>query len=375
MKRPCYTGKRPYNSFMMSFKTVLFLLVVSLFSDTAASQTPDYTTRIKILYAGINSKLKENGKDLYFETTDSAKNENPHAWLWPLCAFIQAANEMEVLEPAEKYMLPVEKSIDQYYSDKPPLPAYQDYVFKERASSRFYDDNQWVAIAYLDAYHRNHAKKYLEVSEMIYRFMMSGLDTATGGGLYWKEGDKTTKNTCSNGPGILVALRLYQITEKKAYLQSALAIYQWANKNLQSADGLFYDAIKIPSLKISEQKYTYNTGTMLQANALLYNITKDRKYLDEAQRIAKAGKTWFFKNNRLPNEYWFNAVMLRGYAELYKVDKNREWINFFEEDADRVWNNERNADNLLGTKNAKRLIDQAAMIEIYARLRQLKEYK
>ncbi|GAC1424590.1 MAG: glycoside hydrolase family 76 protein [Chitinophagaceae bacterium] len=341
--------------------------------NTATAQSPGYTTRIKILYTAINSRLKEKGKDLYFETTDSSKNENPHVWLWPLCAFIQAANEMEALEPDSVYMLPVEKSIDQYYSDKPPCPAYQDYILKERASSRFYDDNQWVAIAYLDAYNRNHVRKYLHISKMIYRFMMSGQDTVTGGGLYWKEGDKTTKNTCSNGPGILVALRLYQITKKKTYLQSALNIYQWASKHLQSADGLFYDAIKIPSLKISEQKYTYNTGSMLQANVLLYTITKDEKYLVEAQRTAKAGMTYFFKNNRLPHEYWFNAVMLRGYAALYKVDKNREWINFFEEDAEKVWNTERSADNLLGTKNAKRLIDQAAMIEIYARLEQLKK--
>jgi rhamnogalacturonyl hydrolase YesR len=359
----------------MSFRYILFLLTGSFFLNTVTAQSPDYKNRIKILYNGINNRLKENGNDLYFETTDSTKNENKHAWLWPLCAFIQAANEMETLEPAELYMLPVVKSIDQYYSDKPPFPGYQDYVFKERASSRFYDDNQWVAIAYLDAYNRNKNKKYLEASEMIYRFIMGGLDTVAGGGLYWKEGDVTTKNTCSNGPGVLVALQLYKITKKQEYLQSALAIYQWANKNLQSPDGLFYDAIKIPSGKISEQKYTYNTGSMLQANVLLYTITKDQKYLDEAQRIANAGKAFFFKNNRLPNEYWFNAVMLRGYAALYRVDKNKEWINFFGEDADRIWNTERDMDNFVGTKTAKRLIDQAAMIEIYARLQELREEK
>jgi len=52
----------------------------------------------------------------------------------------------------------------------------------------------------------------------------------------------------------------------------------------------------------------------------------------------------------------------------------QEWINFFEEDADRVWNNERSTDNSWVQKS-KRLIDQAAMIEIYARLQQLKEDK
>jgi uncharacterized protein YyaL (SSP411 family) len=169
----------------------------------------------------------------------------------------------------------------------------------------------------------------------------------------------------------LVALRLYQFTHNKTYLQSALDIYSWTNKTLQAPDGLFYDAIKIPSLVLNEKKYTYNTGTMLEANTLLFTITGDTVYLHTAQRIAAAGKAYFFTNNRLPNEYWFNAVLLRAYAALYRIDKNRSWIDFFESDADRIWNTERDVDNLLGTKPARRLIDQAAMIEIYARLQQL----
>ena len=112
---------------------------------------------------------------------------------------------------------------------------------------------------------------------------------------------------------------------------------------------------------------------MLQSNVLLYKILKDAKYPDEAQRTAKAAKTHFFINNRLPDEYWFNAVLLRGYEALYKEDKNKEWIIFFEVDADSIWNNERDTGNLLGKGKARRLIDQAAMIEIYARLKRLSE--
>jgi rhamnogalacturonyl hydrolase YesR len=333
----------------------------------------DYSIRIKLLQQSIDNKLKDSKQGLYYETTDSIQKENPHSWLWPLCAYIQAANEMEVLEPGKQYMLPVEQAIDQYYSAKPPHPAYQDYVVKERLSSRFYDDNQWIAIAYLDAYNRNHKKKYLQVSEMICRFMLGGLDTVAGGGIYWKEGDKTTKNTCSNGPGILVLLQLYKVIHKAEYLKTALDIYQWTNAHLQSPEGTYWDNIQTSTLKIGNAIFTYNTGTMLQSNVLLYQITKDRKYLAQAERIAKAGREYFFKNGRLPNgNYWFNAVMLRGYEELYKVDKDKAWINFYQQDGDAIWNAERDANNMLGPNTSKKLIDQAAMIEIYARLQQLK---
>ena len=56
---------------------------------------------------------------------------------------IQAANEMESLEHSGVYMKPVMNAIDQYYNSNPPTPGYQSYVTKEKADTRYYDDNQW----------------------------------------------------------------------------------------------------------------------------------------------------------------------------------------------------------------------------------------
>ncbi|WP_225874736.1 glycoside hydrolase family 76 protein [Pedobacter hiemivivus] len=341
-----------------------FLMMMFIGLNLHAQSIP-YGERIKTLNRNIDLYLKDNKTGLYFETTDSVRKENKYSWLWPLCALIQAANEQETLEPGKKHMAPVVKAIDQYYNSKQP-PAYQDYVTSERLSGKFYDDNQWIAIAYLDAYKRTKNPKYLQDSKMIYQFMMKGLDTAAGGGLYWKEGDPTTKNTCSNGPGILVALELYKVTKDQQYLTAALDIYNWTYRKLESPEGLFYDAIKIPSGKIDKAFYTYNVGTMLQSNVLLYSITAEQQYLLKAQRLAAASRAHFYKNERLPGHYWFNAVMLRGYLALYAIDKNSAWIDFFIKDAERVWRDERDGKDMLGKH--KSLIDQAAMIEIYARL-------
>jgi hypothetical protein len=353
-------------------KTALVVAVVLCFGHVKA-QVSAYKSHVKDIYNAINANLKDPKSNLYFETTDPAKNEHPHSFLWPLCAYIQGANEMEVLEPKKNYMLPVENAIAQYYRATPPYPAYQDYVVKEKTTTLYYDDNQWIAIAYMDAYKRKHDKKYLDTTKMIYRFMLGGLDTVGGGGIYWREKDNSTKNTCSNGPGVLVALQLYKATKDKQYLNTALDIYNWTKKHLQAPEGVYYDNVKLPSMELAKATYTYNTGTMLQSAALLYSITKDKKYLVEAQRVAKAGKAHFFKNGRLPNEYWFNAVMLRGYVELYKIDKNKEWITFFEQDANAIWEKERDVNNLVGNKKERRLIDQGAMIEIYATLEQVKK--
>jgi len=345
------------------------VLIISVLSGNLHAQTAEtYKNRVAIINNNIYKYFYDSANVLYYETDHIQANEKKHSYLWPLCAMIQAANEAEVAT-SKDHLPPVLKAIGQYYSDISPAPAYQAYVTKEEKDDRFYDDNQWIAIACIDAYNRTKQQYYLDMAEMIYRFMMTGYDTISGGGLYWKEGDKTTKNTCSNGPGILIALQLYKITNNKSYLDTALVLYNWVNKNLQSPEGVYYDNIRLPSLKIDSAVYTYNTGTMLQSNVLLYETTLDKKYLSEAQRIAKSAKKFFYKNGKLPGNYWFNVVLLRGYIELYKVDHNKQQIQFFIDDANRTWQEEKDDNNLLGRNNKRKsLIDQAAMMEIYARL-------
>ena len=347
----------------------LFILTIAFTNLQAQTTSSTYKDRVAIINNNIYKYFYDTANALYYETNHVQPNEKKHSYLWPLCALIQAANEADIANPSKNYMPPVLKAINDYYSSIPPAPAYQAYVLKEEKDDRFYDDNQWIAIACIDAYNRTKQQHYLDIAKLIYRFMMTGYDTISGGGLYWKEGDKTTKNTCSNGPGILVALQLYKITNNKNYPDTALVLYNWVNKHLQSPQGLYYDNVKLPSLKIDSAVYTYNTGTMLQSNVLLYEITHDKKYLMEAQRIAKAAEKFFYKNGKLPGNYWFNAVLLRGYIELYKVDHNKQQIQFFIDDANRTWEEEKDGNNLLGRNNKRKsLIDQAAMMEIYARL-------
>jgi hypothetical protein len=349
------------------FTTCLFIAC----SNLIKAQPDIYKGRIGTLNKNIYHYFYDSASSLYYETNHIQPTEKKHSYLWPLCALIQAANEEEKLYPGKDFMSPVMKAIGQYYSAASPAPAYQAYVTKEEKDSRFYDDNQWIAIACLDAYNRTKKEKYLNIAKEIYRFMMTGFDTLSGGGLYWKEDAKNSKNTCSNGPGIIVALELYKITHQQNYLDAALLLYHWANAHLQAPDGLYYDNLKIPSLKIDSAIYSYNTGTMLQSNVLLFTITKDKKYLKEAKRIASAAEIFFYKNNRLPGNYWFNAVLLRGEIALYKIDKNKKHVQYFIDDANRIWNQE-NENVLIGKKGKrKRLIDQAAMIEIYARLNEI----
>ena len=338
----------------------------------AQKGSENYKQRIDTLNKNIYEHFYDPANGLFFETNNVQPGEKKYSYLWPLCALIQAADEEELIDPSNDYLSRVMKAIAQYHSNIPPAPAYQAYVTQIEKDDRYYDDNQWIAIACLDIYNRKKDVSYLNIAKEIYHFMMKGYDTAAGGGLYWKEGDKRSKNTCSNGPGILVALQLYKITHQKNYLDTALVLYNWVNLHLRSPEGLYYDNIKIPSLKIDSALYTYNSGTMLQSNVLLYQLTENKKYLQEAKRIAAAAEKYFYKNNKLPGNYWFNAVLLRGEIALYQLDHEKEHIQYFIDDANRIWREEKSAGGMVGEKGKrKRLIDQAAMIEIFARLSNL----
>jgi len=64
---------------------------------------------------------------------------------------------------------------------------------------------------------------------------------------------------------------------------------------------------------------------------------------------------------------------MRGYVELYKVDRNKLCLQAFAKDAERIWNEETDSNKLIGTRPAKTLLDQAGMLEIYARLAKLEK--
>ncbi len=343
-------------------------LIMSAFLAQSNSEKIDYRSRIDQLYSNISHKFASRTPGLYIETTDTVRNKNKYSYLWPLCALMQAANEMEVVEPGKDYLAPFLKTLKFYYNADPPMPGYQAYVASAGKDTRYIDDNQWIGLTFIDAYTRTRKQEYLDMAEVIYRFMMTGYDTVSGGGLYWREGDKTTKNTCSNGPGIILSLQLYKATGENEYLENARDLYNWVNRYLRSPEGIYYDALKVKTMRIDSATYTYNTGTMLQSNVLFYLITSDKTYLNEARIIADAAKNRFYRNNRLPDNYWFNAVLLRGFVELCKVDGNSDRLQFFIDDAEQIWNTQRDENGLIGRRTAKRLIDQAAMLEIFARL-------
>lgn len=324
----------------------------------------------------------------YLANPNQGRKGNAYSYLWPYSGSLSAQvaryeedKNPKILKDIKTKVLP---GLEHYFDKRSPV-GYASYVNTAALSDRFYDDNVWLGIDFADLYLTTKDKSFLNKSEEIWRFVESGMDDKLGGGIYWCEQKKESKNTCSNAPAVVYLLKLYQGTKNKEYLEKAINLYQWTKENLEDpTDHLYYDNISL-SGKVNKTKFPYNSGQMLQSAALLFKITKEQKYLQDAQLIAASAHDYFFhskaqnggKEFRLlkNSDAWFIAVMLRGFVELYPLDKNPVYLNSFKDNLTYAWSNLRDENGLFNKdwkgerKSSKKwLLDQLAMVEMYARI-------
>jgi len=335
-----------------------------------------------------NFPYDESYKASYLAGPEQGGKGNAYSYLWPFSGSLSAqvarfeiGKDKKILKDIKNKVLP---GLEHYYDKRLPV-GYASYVNTAPLSDRFYDDNVWLGIDFADLYLNTGDKSFLKKSEEIWQFVESGMDDKLGGGIYWCEQKKESKNTCSNAPAVVYLLKLYKATGNKTILEKAINLYKWTKDNLEDKeDHLYFDNISL-SGKVNKSKFPYNSGQMLQSAAILYEITKDSKYLKEAQEIAASSHEYFFQPiaSNGGNEFkllknsdaWFIAVMLRGFVELYQIDKNPVYLNSFKENLRYAWTNLRDENGLFnkdwtGKKKPtkKWLLDQFAMVEMYARL-------
>jgi DUF1680 family protein len=209
------------------------------------------------------------------------------------------------------------------YHDRPGL----DVNPPPKPADRYYDDNAWISLALLEAYELTHDPKDLALASDAYNFATSGEDDALGGGIYWHEDQTKSKNACSSGPVMLAAMRLHKLTGEKKCLDTTKRLYEWTRKNLQDDDGLIFDSIAVPAGTVERAKFTYNSATLIRAACLLYGATRDKAYLDEARRVARAAERRFVRaeDGVITGSGKLGVKLVEAFLELYEVDHDEHW--------------------------------------------------
>lgn len=319
------------------------------------------------------------------EGADQSINE--YSYLWPYSGTLSMMVALYDATGDERYIDHINhitlEGLDRYYDTSREPNAYSSYITADKAD-RFYDDNIWLAIDLTDLYLTTGNEDYLAGARGIWDFIISGRDDVLGDGIYWCEQKKQSKNTCSNAPAAVCALKLYKATGKKKFLSTGRALYEWVFNTLRDTDdNLYFDNISLDG-NISRAKYSYNSGQMIEAGVLLYSITGEDRFLRQAQATARSCYSRWFKTVKdgdreirimESGDVWFDAVMLRGLIALYRIDGNAEYLTSVRHTLDYAWRNGRDKDGLFGKylssqdENPRRwLLTQAAYAEMSARM-------
>jgi glycosyl hydrolase family 76 len=214
-------------------------------------------------------------------------------------------------------------ALESYWDSKVKIPGYEPAPTRGNGNDKYYDDNAWLVITFLEAYETNHNPRYLARADQTLRFVLSGWDDEAGGGIWWHQSHKDgTKNACSNGPAAVGCLRLAKFREDRAaaLIDQAGKIVDWMTAKLEASDGLIDDRIVVATGEVKHGKLTYNSALMLRAILGLYRATGKQEYLDRAKQMGKAAN-WFLdaKTGVYRDAVRYSHFMVEADLELHRA--------------------------------------------------------
>lgn len=194
---------------------------------------------------------------------------------------------------------------------------------------QYYDDMQWMALAWLRAYDMTGAQMYRESVADLWEDIRGGWNEHMGGGIAWRKNQLDYKNTPANAPAAILAARLFQRFGDEADLAWAQKIYDWNKRTLTDpVDGFVWDGInRLGDEKIDmDWQFTYCQGVFIGAGLELYTCTRDSAYLVDACRTATAMKTRLcdIATGMLPDEGiddtgLFKGILIRYLLKLVEI--------------------------------------------------------
>ena len=262
---------------------------------------------------------------LYGESAKPGQRPQQAAFDWSVGVLLQALNVASSVDPGLKLRLKGYVDATRvYWNPAPPVGGY-DVLPMPKPADRYYDDNEWMVLALADASQVLSSKKTLGYAKQAYRYVLSGEDERLGGGIYWRESARNSKNTCSNAPGAAAAISLYRRTHDKAYLRKAVEVYAWTRTHLRDpADGLYWDSISLDG-KIGRMKWSYNSGLMLRDATELFDLTKNKRYAADAREIQHSSlKYWVAPSGALKDEGKFMHLLLENWLLAYNLVPDTE---------------------------------------------------
>jgi hypothetical protein len=239
----------------------------------------------------------------------------------------------------------------------------------------YYDDNEWIALELLRWYDLRSSPRALAGAKRLFMLVVSAWDSdethACPGGVFWTtERGNRDRNTVTTATGALLGLELYSRTHDPTQLSWARRMLTWVSTCMLAPDGLLWDHLELDGTR-DETHWSYNQGTAIGANVLLYRLTGEQDAVERAEALADASLAYFDRTRAGNEPPFFLAIWFRNLLSLESVDGDARYRDALQEYADAVWDAKRDQTtgvfHFHGSQSAK-LLEQAAMVQIYAAL-------
>lgn len=239
----------------------------------------------------------------------------------------------------------------------------------------YYDDNEWIALDLLNWYDLRRSPAALRRAEHVFQIIVGTWDSdpthACPGGIPWTNAaGNDDRNTVTTVTGALLGLRLYDVTHSASQLNWSKQMLTWASTCLLAPDGLYWDHLG-PDGSRDKTHWSYNQGTAIGANVLLYKLTGDATALRSAERLADASLVYFDRTPDGTEPPYFLAILFRNLLDLAAIDGDADYRAAAQGYADAAWDAAHDPQSGLfrfhGSQPVQ-LLEQAAMVQIYAAL-------
>ncbi|GEM_PF-6997196 len=312
----------------MAFMCIL--LAIGFVAELAKAQAPPSTLRGWGLetYNETDATLRVSGTQLFAETASLGGTQsggfNNRAYVWPMSTQFRVFNTLTQIQPAT-YATTLRTFADELHA------AYWNAGYRSGAGggARFYDDNAHIVVALVEAYRLTGVTVYLDRARAAQAFVLQGEDNVAGGGIYFVQGDFSSKDAISTLQGARAAAMLYQATGATYYLDAAVRLLTWAESHIQRPDGLFSERWDIASNGPDGADLVNSAGIGISLNIEMFDATGDTAYLTEAQRIADRSLDRYFDaaTGRINDEGYWAYELVDALCNLYLHDGDTRWLN------------------------------------------------
>ena len=227
------------------------------------------------------------------------------------------------------------------------------------------DDDEWWALAWIDAYNLTGNQAYLNMAVTIANYVETMWDGTCGGGL-WSDTTKSYKNAITNALYVRLTAELHvAVSGDSTWLNQANSVWNWfQNSGMINGSGLVNDGLNSSTCgNNGGTVWTYNQGMTIGAATEMYRATGNSGDLSTAERLANSAisSSLLVTSGVLTescdalnatcddDQKQFKGIFMDYLGDLNSV-VGGTYTSFIDTQINALWNNDRNAFNQIGER-------------------------